>query len=498
MKREVVIAIDQGTTGSTVLAFDRAGRILGRGYSPFPQHFPRPGWVEHRGDELLASVRTACTRALESGGLQPDELVAVGITNQRETSFLWDRSTGEALHPGIVWQDRRTAALCQAHREAGREVELSRRTGLLLDPYFSATKWQWLLQQDDTLARRGRSGELRAGTVDSFLVHHLTGGAIHATDPSNASRTLLLDLEGNDWAPDLLEIFGLPRAMMPDLVPTGGVLGNVKGFDPLPDGLPIASIVGDQQAALFGQRAWAAGQGKCTYGTGCFLLVHTGVRAVWSHHRLLTTVAWEIDGIREFALEGSVFMGGATIQWLRDGLGLIATADETEALARSVPDSGGVVLVPALTGLGAPHWDPDARGTLLGLTRGTGRAHIVRAALEGIAFQVAELADAMARDLDRPLAAMRVDGGATANGFLLETQAGLLGYPVVRASQVESTAWGAAAIAGLATGFWSSRAELPEPGEVTTFEAEWTAEARDVRLTTWRRAIERARGWGAS
>ena len=498
MKREVVIAIDQGTTGSTVLAFDRAGRILGRGYSPFPQHFPRPGWVEYRGDELLASVQTACTRALEAGGLQPEELVAVGITNQRETSFLWNRTTGEARHPGIVWQDRRTTSLCQTLREAGHEAELSRRTGLLLDPYFSATKWQWLLQQDDALARRARTGELRAGTVDSFLVHHLTGGAVHATDPSNASRTLLLDLEGKDWAPDLLEIFGLPRAMMPDLVPTGGVLGTVRGFAPLPDGLPIASIVGDQQAALFGQRAWSAGQGKCTYGTGCFLLVHTGDRPVSSHHRLLTTVAWEIDGVREFALEGSVFMGGATIQWLRDGLGLIASADETEALARSVTDSGGVVLVPAFTGLGAPHWDPDARGTLLGLTRGTGRAHIVRAALEGIAFQVAELAEAMARDLDRPLAALRVDGGATANGFLLETQAGVLGHPVLRASQVESTAWGAAAIAGLATGFWASRAELPEPGEVTTFEPDWPALEREARLATWGRAIERARGWGAS
>jgi glycerol kinase len=496
MKREVVIAIDQGTTGSTVLAFDRAGRVLGRGYSPFPQHFPRPGWVEHRGDELLASVREACARALDQGGLQPSELVAVGITNQRETAFLWDRNTGEALHPGIVWQCRRSAAIGQAHREAGREPDLSRRTGLLLDPYFSATKWQWLLEQGETLARRARSGEARAGTVDSFLVHHLTGGQVHVTDPSNASRTLLLDLDGQEWAPDLLDCFGLPAAMMPRVVPTGGVLGTVRDFAPLPDGLPIAAIVGDQQAALFGQRAWTAGEGKCTYGTGCFLLVHTGDRPVQSHQRLLTTVAWEMGGVREFALEGSVFMGGATIQWLRDGLGLIVSADETEALARSVPDSGGVVLVPAFTGLGAPHWDPEARGTLLGLTRGTGRAHVVRAALEGVAFQVAELVEAMERDLSRPLASLRVDGGATANRFLLETQAGLLGLPVVRANQVESTAWGAAAIAGLATGFWTSRANLPEPGEVSTFIPDLPADARERRLATWRRAVDLARAWG--
>ena len=495
MGREVVIAIDQGTTGSTVLAFDRTGRILGRGYSPFSPHFPQPGWVEHRADELLSSVREALEQVIDAAALLPSELVAVGITNQRETAFLWESDTGEAVHPGIVWQCRRTAAICQEHREAGREPEITRRTGLLLDPYFSATKWQWMFQQHPELARRARAGELRAGTVDSLLVHHLTGGEVHVTDASNASRTLVYDLETGDWAPDLLDMFGLPVAMMPRLVSTGGVIGRVRQFPPLPDGLPIAAIVGDQQAALFGQRAWSSGQAKCTYGTGCFLLAHTGSRPVRSSNRLLTTVAWELDGVREFALEGSVFMGGATIQWLRDGLGILSSADESEEVARSVPDSGGVVLVPAFTGLGAPHWDAGARGALLGLTRGTTRAHIVRAALEGIAFQVAELVEAMAADLGQSLSGLRVDGGATANGFLLETQANLLGQAVIRASQVESTAWGAAAIAGLVTGFWSSRADLPEPGEVSLHVPEMTPLDRQASIARWKQAVERSKAW---
>uniref|UniRef100_A0A832MKV4 Glycerol kinase n=1 Tax=Eiseniibacteriota bacterium TaxID=2212470 RepID=A0A832MKV4_UNCEI len=495
MTRGIVLAIDQGTTGTTALALDRSGRVRARGYAELPQHFPRPGWVEHDPEEIWASVARAARAALARVGRAP--LAAIGVTNQRETTVLWDRASGRPAGRAIVWQDRRTAARCAALRRAGLEAEVRRRTGLVLDPYFSATKLEWRLRHDRSLAARARRGALAFGTVDSWLLWRLTGGAVHATDPTNASRTLLFDLRRRRWDDGLLEAFGVPRAMLPEVRPSSGVFGVTRGAGFVPDGVPVAGVAGDQQAALFGQGCVAPGQSKNTYGTGCFLLLHTGDRAVRSRAGLLTTVACDARGGPAYALEGSVFVAGAALQWLRDGLGVLRHAAESEALARSVPDAGGVTFVPAFVGLGAPWWRPDVRGAVFGLTRGTTRAHLVRAALESLALQSRDLVEAMERDAGRRVRALRVDGGATANGFLMQHQADLLGVPVVRPRVVETTALGAGLLAGLAVGFWGSHADADRAREVErVFRPARGAAWRRAEIARWREAVGRLIGAG--
>ena len=460
MRRDAtILAIDQGTTGTTVLLLDRSGRVRGRGYAELPQRFPRPGWVEHDPDAIWASVLSAGSRALADAKLPRTAVVAIGVTNQRETTLLWDRRTGEPVAHAIVWQDRRTAARCaELERRSGAAIR--RATGLVCDPYFSASKLEWLLAHHTRARALARRGRLAFGTVDSWLVWKLTGGAVHATDPTNASRTMLFGLRSRRFEPELLRRFGVPADVLPEVRPSAGDFGVTRGSKLVPDGVPVAGVAGDQQAALFGQGCVRAGQSKNTYGTGCFLLLHTGARPVASRAGLLTTVACGPRGEAAYALEGSVFVAGAALQWLRDGLGLLARASESEALARSVPDSGGVVMVPAFAGLGAPYWRPDVRGALLGLTRGTTRAHVVRAALESLAFQSRDLVEAMARDAGSRVRALQVDGGAVANDWLMQYQADVLGVPVRRPRVIETTALGAGLLAGLATGFWGSQREL--------------------------------------
>lgn len=439
--KDLVVALDQGTTGTTVLVLDRDLKVQGRGYAAFPQHFPEPGWVEHDPAELWASVLAALGEA--TADLDPARLAALGLTNQRETTFALDPDTKAPLHRALVWQDRRTADACAALKD--QEPAIRKATGLPLDPYFSATKAAWLRE------RLGRP--FAFATVDTFLVHRLTGA--YVTDPSNASRTLLYDLRRGAWSPELAARFGVADLQLPALVPSSGVCATVRGVPGLPDGLPVAGIAGDQQAALFGQGCFEAGQAKLTYGTGSFVLMNTAGRLTASASGLITTQAWEIGGARAFALEGGAFVAGALVQWLRDGLGIIHAAADIEPLARSVPDSGGVVIVPAHAGLGAPHWRPGARGTILGLTRGTTKAHLARAALEGIAHSQADILEAMAKDLGAPLAGLRVDGGAAANDLLLQMQADLLGIPLHRPSMLETTALGAGMLAGLGVGLWT-------------------------------------------
>ncbi|MCS6913174.1 MAG: glycerol kinase GlpK [Myxococcota bacterium] len=454
----IIVTIDQGTTGSTVLLLGEDLRVRARGYRELPQIYPRPGWVEHDPEAIWRSVVEALGEALEQAQCDPSDIVGVGITNQRETTLCFDRQ-GRPLHNAIVWQDRRTAPACQALREAGREAWLRQRTGLLLDPYFSATKCQWLLDNVPGLRARAEGGEALFGTVDTFLIYRLSGGEAHVTDASNASRTLLFDLHECAFTPELCQLFGVPERALPRVVPSQGPCAWTRGVPGLPDGVPIAGIAGDQQAALFGQLCLQPGAAKCTYGTGAFLLLNIGSRAVLSEAGLITTVAWQRPGPggtieTTYALEGSAFIAGAMVQWLRDGLQIIGSAAEVEALARSVPDSGGVVAVPALVGLGAPHWRPEARGLLCGLTRGTTRAHIARAVLEGIALQICDLAEAMSA-AGQPLQVLRVDGGAAHNDLLMQLQADLLGVPIVRPELLETTAVGAGLLCGLGVGLWS-------------------------------------------
>ena len=434
-----ILAIDQGTTGTTVLVLDEALTVKGRGYREFEQHYPRPGQVEHDPEEILASVRAAIAQAVAQSGVGPRDLAAVGITNQRETVVVWDRATGAPVHRAIVWQDRRTADVCRQLIEDGHEASVRAATGLPIDPYFSATKLAWILDQGDLRARAER-GELAFGTIDAFLVHALTGGDAHATDVTNASRTLLFDLAAMSWSDELLARFRVPRSVLPEVSPSAGAFGQVRGVDGLPDGLPITGIAGDQQAALFGQACFTPGDAKCTYGTGAFLLMNTGERPVPSTHGLVTTVAWEIPGERAYALEGSAFVAGAAVQWLRDGLGFFSSSAEIEALAAGVESSEGVVVVPALTGLGAPHWRPDARGAITGLTRGTTRAHIARATLEGIALQNVDVLRAMEQDAGHALQTLKVDGGAAANDLMMQFQSDVLGVPIRRPQLLETTA----------------------------------------------------------
>jgi glycerol kinase len=491
----MILAIDQGTTGTTCLVLDRDGRVRGRAYSEFTQHFPRPGWVEHDADEIWTVTRRVAREAIESAGTQADKLAGIGITNQRETIVLWDRATGRPVHRALVWQDGRTAEVCRRLKAEGREPAVRAKTGLVIDPYFSATKLTWLLDNVPDARRRAEAGELATGTIDTWLVWNLTGGRLHLTDHTNASRTLLYGLGRGGWDGELLDLFGVPAAVLPQVRASSEVYGATSG-DVLGAEVPVAGIAGDQQAALFGHGCVTPGSGKNTYGTGAFLLLHTGDRPVESQHGMLATAACGPNGERAFALEGSIFIAGAAVQWLRDGLGVIASADETEALARELESNDGVYFVPAFTGLGAPHWEPAARGTIVGLTRGTGRAHLARAALEAMAYSTYDVVEAMEADSGVPLPELRVDGGATANDWLMQFQADVLGVPVRRPAMVEMTARGAAGLAGLATGFWASQAEFAAARpEERVFEPAASASRRGEWILGWRRAVGAASAW---
>jgi len=491
-----VLALDQGTSGSTALVVDAEGAVRARGYAELTQHYPQPGWVEHDPEEIWLTMGRAASQALASAGVAPTEIAAVGITNQRETTLVWDRASGAPIQRAIVWQCRRTAAHCDELRARGAEPLVRARTGLVLDAYFSGTKIRWLLDHVPGARARAARGELAFGTVDTWLVWKLTGGRVHATDVTNASRTLCLDLKSVDWDAEMLALLDVPYEVLPAIVDSSGVCAETSDVGWLPAGVPIAGIAGDQQAALFGQACYEAGSAKNTYGTGCFALLNTGAAPVVSGHGLLTTLAWRIGGRTTYALEGSVFVAGAAVQWLRDGLGLVRQAAETQALAESVDDTGGVYFVPAFVGLGAPYWDPYARGTIVGVTRGTTRAHLVRATLEAIAWQSRDVLEAMAADAKLRLPALKVDGGAVANDFLCQFQADVLDTAVMRPKVIETTALGAAYLAGLGSGVWRSLDALAARHPVErTFTPTMDATRRARGYESWRRAVERARRW---
>jgi glycerol kinase len=493
-----VLALDQGTSGSTALVIDLDGAVRGRGSSELPQHYPQPGWVEHDPEDIWRTVGEAACKALADAGIAGRDVAAVGITNQRETTVVWDRATGIPIHNAIVWQCRRTADACGRLRASGAEALARERTGLVLDAYFSGTKIAWLLDTVPGARRRAERGELAFGTVDSWLVWKLTAGRVHATDVTNASRTLCLDLRRGEWDSEMLQLLHVPREVLPTLVDSSGVCADTADVGWLPAGVPIAGVAGDQHAALFGQACYTPGSAKNTYGTGCFLLVNTGERAIPSAHGLLTTIAWRIGGRTTYALEGSVFIAGAALQWLRDGLGIITTAADSEPLARSVTDTGGVYFVPAFVGLGAPYWDAYARGAVLGLTRGTTRAHLARAALEAIAYQSRDVLEAMSADAGTPMVSLKVDGGAVANDFLCQFQADILGADVVRPAIIETTALGAAYLAGLGAGLWPSLDTIAAGhSEERTFHPTMDGVTRTRLYEGWRRAVERSRRWEA-
>jgi glycerol kinase len=515
----IIISLDQGTTSSRSIAFDASGSPVASSQQEFRQIFPQPGWVEHDAQEIWTSQLATLQDLMQKSALPvinraqhaidsiANSVQALAITNQRETTVLWERATGKPLANAIVWQDRRTAAACDALRKAGKAALIQRKTGLVLDAYFSGTKLAWLLDHIPGARRRAENGELCFGTIDSWLIYKLTGGhspksahkALHVTDASNASRTLLLNIHTGQWDDELLRLFNIPRALLPRVVPSSGIVGMTDAAL-LGQEIPIAGIAGDQQAATFGQACFTPGMAKNTYGTGCFMLMNTGTAAVPSKSKLLTTIAWhgpENSPRRTaYALEGSVFMGGATIQWLRDGLGLISQASEVEALAQSVADTGDVYLVPAFAGLGTPHWDAYARGTLVGMTRGTTRAHIARAALESIALQSADVFHAMRADSGIALRELRVDGGACANNLLMQMQADFLGVAVVRPKVTETTALGAAYLAGLATGFWKDAAQISQQWQIDRrFEPQMKEPPRQAKIARWREAVGRSKGW---
>ncbi|KXB31158.1 glycerol kinase [Dechloromonas denitrificans] len=492
---QFILALDQGTTSARAILFDRAGDIHGVARQEITQHYPQPGWVEHDADEIWQAQLAVAKTVLREHDVTAAQIAAVGITNQRETTVLWDRRSGQPLHRAIVWQDRRTAGICDELTAAGDAELFRQRTGLVLDAYFSGTKLKWLLDHIPGARARAERGELAFGTIDSWLAWKLTGGRAHVTDPSNASRTLLFDIHRRGWDEELLARLDIPAALLPRLVDSSGLIAEIDSAW-LGAPIPLAGIAGDQQAATFGQACLEHGMAKNTYGTGCFLLMNTGQQPMASRHQLLTTIGWQRQGRTTYLLEGSVFMGGATVQWLRDGLGLISSAGEVEALAASVPDNGGVYLVPAHTGLGAPYWDPFARGALFGMTRGTTRAHLARAALEAIAFQSAEVLQAMASDAGQPITELRVDGGAAHNDLLMQFQADLLGVPVVRPQVTETTALGAAYLAGLAVGFWQDEAELTTLWRAERrFEPAMADARRSALFADWRRAVERSLHW---
>ena len=493
MSDRYILAIDQGTTGSTVLVLDGSLEIRGRHTEEFAQIYPKPGWVEHDADEIIRSVQISLEGAIGAAGIDPADIAGIGITNQRETTVLFGRGHGRPVHNAIVWQCRRTADRCAALRAAGHEALFRERTGLVLDPYFSGTKLAWLLDNVDGARDRAAKGELAFGTIDTYLVWMLTGGAAHVTDASNASRTLLMDLETLDWDDELLSILNVPRNVLPEVRGCSEVYGTTRGFAGLPDGIPVAGMAGDQQAALFGQACFDVGEAKCTYGTGAFLLMNTGGTPVHSDNGLLTTVAWRIGDQTTYALEGSAFIAGAAVQWLRDGLGIIGSAPDVEPLARQVDDNGGVYFVPALTGLGAPHWNPNARGVVCGITRGTTAAHLARATLEGIAYQNADVLTAMERDLGRSLTTLKVDGGAAANDLLMQFQADLLGVEIVRPELLETTALGAAFLAGLAVGVWPDLDAVRATWrENRRFRREMEPARVEALVAGWRDAVKRA------
>ena len=494
-----VLAIDQGTTGSTALLFAADGSVAGRAYSEFRQYYPQPGWVEHDPEEIWQVSLRVMAEALTGSGIAASDLAAIGITNQRETTVVWDRASGEPVHRAIVWQSRQTEAICERLKADGLEPLFREKTGLVVDPYLAGSKIRWILDLDPAFQRRAEAGELAFGTIDSWLLWKLTGGrrgagALHRTDPTNASRTLLYDIHERRWDAELCELLDVPMAMLPEVHPSSGVFGETEAFDGLPAGVPVAGVAGDQQAALYGQGCWEPGQAKNTYGTGCFLLMNTGQRSRVSRNGLLTTVCCDAVGAPAYALEGSIFVAGAAVQWLRDELQIISDAAETEALAQRIDDNEGVYLVPAFAGLGAPYWDSGARGALVGLTRGAGRAHLARAALESIAYQSRDIVEVMNRDSGVELRELRVDGGASQNDFLMQFQADILGVPVDRPELVETTAAGSAYLAGLAVGVWGSPSELEEARRCERrFEPVMPAARRDALYGGWKRAVERAR-----
>jgi glycerol kinase len=491
-----VMALDQGTTSSRAILFDQRGAVVAIDQHEFAQHFPKPGWVEHDPAEIWETQLRAARGVLLAARATAADVVAIGITNQRETTVVWDRKTGEPIHRAIVWQSRQTADLCAQLRRRGLEDEVRRRTGLVIDAYFSATKIRFILDAVPGAQARAERGELAFGTIDSWLLYQLTRGKVHATEPSNASRTMLYDIHEQDWSERLLSELKIPRALLPEVRDSSGAFGEAHP-DWLGSAVPIAGVAGDQQAALFGQGCFTPGSAKNTYGTGCFLLMNTGAEAPVSKSGLVTTVAWGLDGKVEYALEGSIFVAGAAVQWLRDGLGLVSSAADSEAAARSVEDTGGVYLVPAFVGLGAPYWDERARGTLVGVTRGTTRAHLIRAALEAIAYQSRDVVHCFEADAGLALDALRVDGGACRNDFLMQFQADVLGVPVRRPPVLEVTALGAAALAGLAVGFWRDRSALAAAtGQgAVRFEPRMPKERREELYAGWKRAVERSRNW---
>ena len=494
-RADYILALDQGTTSSRAIVFDRAGTIRGSAQHALTPLFPQPGWVEQDAHEIWSSQAAAVTEVLARAGLSSTDISALGITNQRETTLVWDRETGQPIYNAIVWQDRRSAALCDALRQQGLETFFRDKTGLVIDPYFSGTKIRWLLDTLPGARAKAEAGRLAFGTVDTWLVWKLTQGKQHITDVTNASRTLLLNIHTGEWDQELLDILRIPRQLLPEVRSSSEVYADTS-TDLLATAVPISGLAGDQQAALFGQMCTTPGLVKNTYGTGCFMLMHTGQQPVASRHNLLTTTAWRCAGRTQYALEGSVFVAGAVVQWLRDGLGILKSSAEVETLAASVPDTAGVYLVPAFAGLGAPHWDPYARGSLFGLTRGSTAAHIARAALESIAYQSLDVLTAMQADAGLRLTQLRVDGGASVNNLLMQFQADILGVPVVRPKIAETTALGVAYLAGLAVGYWKDPSELASQWQVDrVFEPDLSPERREERKAGWAKAVDRAKDW---
>lgn len=491
--KDLILSIDQGTTGTTAVILDKKLAIRSKVNNEFPQHYPQPGWVEHGPEEIWNCTIKTIEEAVRAADIDPEKIAGIGITNQRETTILWERGTGRPVHNAIVWQDRRTAPLCEKLKRKGIEPKIRKKTGLVLDPYFSGTKIAWLLDNVPRLRSRAANGEIAFGTVDSYLVWQLTGGKAHVTDVSNASRTLLMNLKTLEWDPELLRIFRVPATLLPLIRSSSEVYGTTLNVNGLPDGIPVAGIAGDQQAALFGQACFGVGEAKCTYGTGSFLLLNTGEKIVYSRSGMLTTVAWKLDGKTSYALEGSAFIAGAAVQWLRDGLKIIQKSSDIEDLASSVSDSGGVTFVPGFAGLGAPHWRPEARGLISGLTRGTTAAHLARATLEGIAFCQYDILQAMQRDLKKKLKILKVDGGACANNLLMQFQSDILGVKLVRPRMIETTALGAAFLAGLAVGVWKDQKEISSSWqEDRSFKPKGTKALRTRHLHRWSQAVRKA------
>lgn len=491
--QDLILSIDQGTTGTTVILIDRDLKILAKKNNEFPQHYPEQGWVEHDPEEIWQCTVKTIQEALQMGSIDPSRIAGIGITNQRETTVIWNRTTGQAIHKAIVWQDRRTAPLCEKLKKRGLEAKFRKKTGLVLDPYFSGTKIKWLLDNVSGAREQAKKGGLAFGTIDTYLVWKLTQGQAHVTDPSNASRTLLMNLATLDWDAELLKILDVPASLLPRIASSSEIYGTTKNVPGLANGIPVAGIAGDQQAALFGQACFGVGEAKCTYGTGSFILLNTGKKIVHSKNKLLTTVAWKLGKEVSYALEGSAFIAGAAVQWLRDGLKLISSAPEIETLAASVPDNHGVVFVPALVGLGAPYWNAEARGVIAGITRATTRAHLARATLEGIAYLQYDILQAMTKDLGKKLKILKVDGGASANNLLMQFQSDILGVPLSRPKMIETTALGAAFLAGLATGVWENTRVISEHWqEDRRFSPQLSKSELRKKIETWHRAVKKA------